>query len=614
MESGQGRDRTADTWIFSPLLYQLSYLSARAGSLHNKGNASAVNGIREGAMASRCRSKYVRREALTNTGAAWVALAAGFCLAFAAAPAQAVTPQSPEVLKLVEQGLSVIDKPVDEISDTNGATLGGKCLVGLAFVKAGKRDHPRVVDAVKAVRASMSPEAPVDVYSNGIAVAFLCELGAERYRRELDYYLGLLEKRQKEQGGWGYDGNSRDRTTWTTGDTSQTQYAALGYWTAYRHGRRIQSDSLERLAFWLLRTQDPSGCWGYQGTVAPSKARVAQIQTGCSMLAAGLGSTLICADLLGVVPTGMASDDGWAAEDDALQDLPPALREAQAEAESGSPPPISISSNRINTSEILQAIELAQSWMKENYVVDIGNYTIYYLYATERYQSFYELLTGITVEEPKWYNDGFEYLSKTQLDGGGWDKGCGRTVDTAFGVLFLLRSTQKTIQGTLGEGTLVGGRGIPANVARATMRGNQIIADQIQTKVGEMLSMVDDADQSRLDELARDPAGLVVGAIDDASARRLQQLVRGGEPAVRLLSVRALGRTGNLDYVPTLIYALTDPDRDVVLEARDSLEFVSRRFEGFGPPDGFTEKQRFDSAEAWKNWYRTLRPGAMPDQ
>ena len=25
--SGQGRDRTGDTWIFSPLLYQLSYLT-----------------------------------------------------------------------------------------------------------------------------------------------------------------------------------------------------------------------------------------------------------------------------------------------------------------------------------------------------------------------------------------------------------------------------------------------------------------------------------------------------------------------------------------------------------------------------------------------------------
>jgi hypothetical protein len=43
-ESGQGRDRTADTWIFSPLLYQLSYLSNGERSLHNKGKLPAVNG------------------------------------------------------------------------------------------------------------------------------------------------------------------------------------------------------------------------------------------------------------------------------------------------------------------------------------------------------------------------------------------------------------------------------------------------------------------------------------------------------------------------------------------------------------------------------------------
>ena len=144
------------------------------------------------------------------------------------------------------------------------------------------------------------------------------------------------------------------------------------------------------------------------------------------------------------------------------------------------------------------------------------------------------------------------------------------------------------------------------------MRGNQIVVEQVQTKVEEMLSMIDDADQSRLDELARDPTNLVVENVDEPSARRLQQLVRGGEPAVRLLAVRALGRTGNLEYVPTLIFALTDPDRSVVLEARDALEFISRRFDGFGPPDGFSDKQRYDAVDAWKNWYRSLRPGALP--
>jgi hypothetical protein len=42
--SGQGRDRTADTRIFSPVLYQLSYLS---DSLHNRENWPTVNGSGE---------------------------------------------------------------------------------------------------------------------------------------------------------------------------------------------------------------------------------------------------------------------------------------------------------------------------------------------------------------------------------------------------------------------------------------------------------------------------------------------------------------------------------------------------------------------------------------
>src|SRR3990172_4541008 len=41
--NGQGRDRTGDTRIFSPVLYQLSYLSV---SFHNRENGRPVNGRR----------------------------------------------------------------------------------------------------------------------------------------------------------------------------------------------------------------------------------------------------------------------------------------------------------------------------------------------------------------------------------------------------------------------------------------------------------------------------------------------------------------------------------------------------------------------------------------
>jgi HEAT repeat protein len=171
---------------------------------------------------------------------------------------------------------------------------------------------------------------------------------------------------------------------------------------------------------------------------------------------------------------------------------------------------------------------------------------------------------------------------------------------------------QKSLGVDLGEGTLLSGRGLPSNLSRAKMRNGQLIVEEVRTKVDELLTMIDD-DEGALDELARDPSQLVVDKVDEQSARRLQQLVRGGEPEVRLLAVRALSRTGDLDYVPSLLHALTDPDRRVVLEARDGLKFVSRKFKGFGPPDDFTEQQRYQAADAWKTWYKSLRPDAVLD-
>ena len=53
-----------------------------------------------------------------------------------------VTPESPEVQKLVANGLKFLE--------THGHDqLGGKCLIGLAFLKAGRADHSRVAEALK---------------------------------------------------------------------------------------------------------------------------------------------------------------------------------------------------------------------------------------------------------------------------------------------------------------------------------------------------------------------------------------------------------------------------------------------------------------------------------
>ena len=521
-------------------------------------------------------------------------------LAVGAGDARAVSPQSPEVRKLVADALAFLEKP---FTDDYGHHLGGKCLVGLVFLKAEQPNHPRVAEALEACQQALRSnptEATVDVYSNGLAVIFLCELSPRRYSREIGQYLDLLRSRQKPHGGWGYINNMQ-------GDTSQTQYATLCYWEAHRRGFQIDGDSLEGVTEWIMRTQDPDGCWGYQGNYSETDELIAQNQKGCSMLAAGMGSAYICADLL----DGSAAVMATAPTSDEESSLPAAFRRANQRDEEKVRIAPKIRPKRIDERKLMESIERAHGWMDKNYEISIGPKAFYYLYALERYKSFEEASASDWQDEPQWYNDGYEFLVESRLKNSYWAGYCGQTCDTAFAVLFLIRSTQKSIRAGLGEGTLLAGRGIPTNVSKAKLRNGQLVVEQLNTKVEELLSLIDDGEAATLEELARDPGQLLVEKVDKHSARRLQQLVRGGEPGVRLLAVRTLGRSGDLDNVPALLYALTDPDRRIVLEARDGLRFISRQFTGFGPPDDFTDQQRFDAINAWKNWYLSLRPSAV---
>jgi hypothetical protein len=517
-------------------------------------------------------------------------IAAGLSSLILLGDVRAVTPDSPEVQKLVDSALSFLAKATDE-------RLGGRCLIGLAFLKAGRADHPRVREALDDCRKQMAanpPDSALDVYSNGLAVLFLCELSPRNHSREIEWYLARMKARQKDHGGWGY-------SDYETGDTSQTQFATLCYWEAHRRGFGIDGASVDEVADWIVRTQDPDGCWGYQGKFSKSTLLIEQDEKNCSMLAAGLGSAYICADLFGTSAATTATPSA--------DRLPAALR--LVDGLNNSRVNGGIRPQKASPGRLIESINRAHGWMEKNFAVDIGGKSFYYLYALERYKSFQEAFERAVEEEPKWYNEGYEYLAKEQRPDGSWYGYCGAPCDTAFATLFLLRSMQRSIRIDLGEGTLLSGRGLPSNLAKVKVRNGQLIVEQTRTKVDELLSMIEDDSEGLLDELARDPSQLVVDKVDEHSARRLQQMVRGGEPEVRLLAVRALGRSGKLDYVPSLLHALSDPDRRIVLEARDGLRFVSRNFQGLGPPDDFTEQQRFQAIDAWRNWYKSLRPTAL---
>ena len=102
---------------------------------------------------------------------------------------------------------------------------------------------------------------------------------------------------------------------------------------------------------------------------------------------------------------------------------------------------------------------------------------------------------------------------------------------------------------------------------------------------------------------------------DDPSKRsaelaRLKRMLMSGKYQARLAAAKTLARDRDLNNVPVLIFALSDPDHRVATAARDGLRFISRKFNGFGMPDVPSNAERRAAIEKWKEWYLSIRPDA----
>ena len=189
--------------------------------------------------------------------------------------------------------------------------------------------------------------------------------------------------------------------------------------------------------------------------VSTTSQLVAQADTNCSMLAAGMGSVYICADLLGGSP---AMTSRGAQKNRcrlpfgrvAYPSRPRAARSARKDqhaAAHGDDRPWT----RLDGEELRDRHRHPSRY--------------YYLYGLERYKSFQEAFEGAR-------RGGAEVVQR-RLPVPGQGSKSGRQLarllrqqcDTAFCALFLLRSTQKSMRIDLGEGTLLSGRGLPTNLA-----------------------------------------------------------------------------------------------------------------------------------------------------
>ena len=274
----------------------------------------------------------------------------------------------------------------------------------------------------------------------------------------------------------------------------------------------------------------------------------------------------------------------------------------------------------MTSAQHIRSAEMAgNAWFAQNLTYDIKKWTHYYMYAVERYKSFQELVEGNKVNEPDWYNKGVEYLKRTQAADGSWktaeSHGSGPPIDTAFAVLFLTRSSAQTIgDKMLNEGTLIGGYGLPKNATNVRINEDgQVVTPQMVQDVDDLLDLIKGAEDMEFDANLL-PGGLTLD--HDLNKRtsqlvRLREMVTDADFNARLAAVKTLARARELDNVPALIFALSDPDpktSKVVKEARDGLRFISRRFYGFGLPDAPTTPQVQAAQAKWKDWYLSIRP------
>lgn len=510
----------------------------------------------------------------------------------------ALTPDSPEVKQAVAKAIKFL-----ETRENPDDRMGAYAMRATILSKNGaKPDDPSIQKAVQAIRRDMQnlrgvPTAHV-IYSTSLSVILFCNLDSVRYSAEIKQLLQYLFSVQKPHGGWGY----ADKPT---GDTSMTQHVMLALWEATQAGFDVPQSVVERAALWFLKTQDPSGAFGYQGVVSDSFTPVPQSDVRHSPAAAAMGSLYICADLLGLAGksgTRRAGNDG----------LPPALVRLETPTASRLP-------TRVDPRIFRTVVERGNRWFEQNHVIVPETYLYYYLYSVERYWTFQELLDGNTDQVNRWYDETARWLIKTQLPDGSWYKFSATAIIpencTCFATLFLLRSTKKSVEKvrSFGDGTLIGGRGLPKDSDLVRIQGGKVVSAAEATELQKLLEQIGEGDEEEygkaigaLSELPPDEAKALVSR----QAARLRDLAGGVSADKRLGAVKALAQAGNLDDVPTLIYAMSDPEREIVLAAQDGLRRISRKIRGSQLPSDFDEGQRRSAINEWKQWYLAIRPDA----
>jgi hypothetical protein len=530
-------------------------------------------------------------------------------------------PDHPVVQEMINKGVGFLENPTEGRGASGMFEIGTPILAAYATFKVRDDATLPVVQRGVNVAFSLLSEADNDAvrranekyfYEISVAAILLATVDPDRYRPQCVIARDVLLRYSRSFGGWGYLNGFMDTTTGMDrskqGDISQTQYAILALWTLDQMGVVIDPEPMERTARFLMDVQDTEGGWGYQG-MNKVAGREAQTPVTHSLSAAGLGSLLIAGDFLGFYRNRKA--------DAQEPDIPKAFRQIIENSDSFR----STSMDRGDTDE---SVDLGVRWHDTNAYVRPGgmDWHYYYRYAEERFRSFHEIAKGRPEKSPRWYNIGVEEMRKNQHASGGWGidpntdaDHCPPELATAFAILYLTRATQKAI-GASSEGIVRGGIGLPEDVSDVSEMDGKIVDNAKISSFEEILKLLESEDPTKVQEvvvtdklkLEKDPRAR------KEQLNRLSRLLRSRDVKARRAAAKLLGRGDDLDFVPSLIFALDDGDREVCLNAENSLRILSRQLDTRFLPDLASENRHYSKAERaisiekWKAWFRSVRP------
>ncbi len=545
-------------------------------------------------------------------------IALAFCFVGDSSRVLAYSPEDPEVRSMVDRAIAYLEGLPNEALNLKsfGDPEGQPMLIAYAHFKAeGDPTAPLVQNGIKNALAytekirrnagSSRAHGHKSIYEMSVAIMLLAEIDARQYTEQLRFLADALLSEQMSHGGYGYHGEPH-------GDSSQVQYVSLAMWTLDRAGFEFDYARAGRLTNWIVRVQDPTGYWPYKPEVpAAGRGVVSQTRIGLTLstcLAAG-SALLIAADVL----RQWGETEGFEVK---VEGLPKAVKLM----------PTDLTSEQKNMAAKKQAIMVPADGIRaainrfETYRAQNPfrrtsgpDWYYYMLYTLERYESFMEIAKPSSASNA-WYDEGVTTLMKLQDDSGAWAisdaSHSSAPVSTAFAVLFLIRSTKKSIA-TASQGTVAGGFGLPADTSKIVVSGTQIKGEPVAAAVTDLLSLLEEDGTDRFDQKSI-PDDLQLET--DPKRRRqqldrLERLVRGSKSwQARRVAAKLLGASDDLTVVPSLIFALSDPDTVVRRSAVEGLRFISRRFNDFDMPDKPDSQQIRKAQEQWRQWYQSIYP------